>query len=100
MYKTLSEYTTNMYPSHPHGRTLLFARSFRTVTAQATSVTSHTDKFKVIIVTESGIVKFPRLLKKQYIRDIFADFADMKVITGQSPAKSYLLQIRKNFIRL
>ena len=44
-------------------------------------------------------MKVSDVVEKTVYQQIFSlDFADMKVITGQSPAKSYLLQFVKTFI--
>lgn len=102
MYKTLSEYTDGTwYPAIAHGT---HAPLFGTIVPDSNG-SSHfsyfgtPDKFKVIIVTESGIVKVSDVVEKTVYQQIFSlDFADMKVITGQSPAKSYLLQFVKTFI--
>ncbi len=102
MYKTLSEYTDGTwYPAIAHGTN---APLFGTVVPDddGTSRFSYfgtPDRFKVIIVTESGTVKVSGVVEKTVYQQSFAlDFSDMTVTTDQSPARSYFLQFVKTFI--
>ncbi len=102
MYKTLSEYTDGTwYPAIAHGTN---APLFGTVVPDDDGTSRFIyfgtpDRFKVIIVTESGTVKVSDVVEKTVYQQSFAlDFSDMTVTTDQSPAKSYFLQFVKTFI--
>lgn len=101
MFKTLSEYTDDgWYPAIAHGTP---APLFGTVVPEddGTSRFSYfgtPDRFKVIIVTESGTVKVSDVVEKSVYQQVFSlDFADMTVKTSQSAAKSYLIQFASTF---
>lgn len=101
MFKTLSEYTDDgWYPAIAHGTP---APLFGTVVPEddGTSRFSYfgtPNRFKVIIVTESGTVKVSDVVEKTVYQQVFSlDFADMTVVTSQSPAKSYLIQFASTF---
>lgn len=101
MFKTLSEYTDDgWYPAIAHGTP---APLFGTVVPEddGTSRFSYfgtPDRFKVIIVTESGTVKVSDVVEKTVYQQVFSlDFADMTVKTSQSAAKSYLIQFASTF---
>ena len=101
MFKTLSEYTDDgWYPAIAHGTP---APLFGTVVPEddGTSRFSYfgtPNRFKVIIVTESGTVKVSDVVEKTVYQQVFSlDFADMTVKTSQSAAKSYLIQFASTF---
>ena len=101
MFKTLSEYTDDgWYPAIAHGTP---APLFGTVVPEddGTSRFSYfgtPNRFKVIIVTESGTVKVSDVVEKSVYQQVFSlDFADMTVKTSQSAAKSYLIQFASTF---
>lgn len=102
MYRALREYTDGIwYPAISHGT---HAPLFGTIVPNDNG-TSHfsyfgtPEKFKVIIVTESGTVKVSDVIERTVYQQVFSlDFADMKVTTSQSPAKSYILQFIKTFV--
>ena len=101
MFKTLSEYTDDgWYPAIAHGTP---APLFGTVVPDddGTSRFSYfgtPNRFKVIIVTESGTVKVSDVVEKSVYQQVFSlDFADMTVKTSQSAAKSYLIQFASTF---
>ena len=101
MFKTLSEYTDDgWYPAIAHGTP---APLFGTVVPEddGTSRFSYVgtpNRFKVIIVTESGTVKVSGVVEKTVYQQVFSlDFADMTVKTSQSAAKSYLIQFASTF---
>ena len=101
MFKTLSEYTDDgWYPAIAHGTP---APLFGTVVPgdDGTSRFSYfgtPNRFKVIIVTESGTVKVSDVVEKTVYQQVFSlDFADMTVKTSQSAAKSYLIQFASTF---
>lgn len=102
MFKKLSEYTDgSWYPAIAHGTR---APLFGTVVPDddGTSRFSYfgtPERFKVIIVTESGAVKVSEVVKKTVYQQVFSlNFADMTVKTSQSPAKSYFIQFASTFV--
>lgn len=102
MFKKLSEYNNgDWYPAIAHGT---LAPLFGTVVPDddGTSRFSYfgtPEIFKVIIVTESGIVKVSDVVKKTVYQQTFSlDFSDMTVKTSQSPAKSYFIQFASTFL--
>lgn len=101
MFKTLSEYTDDgWYPAIAHGTP---APLFGTVVPEDDGTSrfsyfSTPNRFKVIIVTESGTVKVSDVVEKTVYQQVFSlDFADMTVKTSQSAAKSYLIQFASTF---
>ena len=101
MFKTLSEYTDDgWYPAIAHGTP---APLFGTVVPEDDGMSRFSyfgtpNRFKVIIVTESGTVKVSDVVEKTVYQQVFSlDFADMTVKTSQSAAKSYLIQFASTF---
>ena len=102
MFGALSGYTDGTwYPAIAHGTR---APLFGTVVPDDNGTSRFSyfgtpDRFKIIIVTESGVVKVSDVVKKTVYQQVFSlDFADMTVKTSQSPAKSYLIQFASTFV--
>ena len=101
MFGKLSGYTDDgWYPAIAHGTR---APLFGTVVPDDNGTSRFSyfgtpDRFKIIIVTESGVVKVSDVIEKTVFQQVFSlDFADMTVVTSQSPAKSYLIQFASTF---
>lgn len=102
MFGTLSSYTDGTwYPAIAHGT---HAPLFGTVVPNGDGTSRFSyygtpDRFRIIIVTESGVVRVSDVVKKTVYQQVFSlDFADMTVKTSQSPAKSYLIQFASTFV--
>ncbi len=102
MYKTLSEYTDGTwYPALAHGTHVPL---FGTVVPDSNGSSRFSyfgtpDRFRIIIVTESGIVKVSGVVNKTMYQQSFSlDFADMTVTAEQTLAGHYFLQFAKTFI--